>query len=144
MTKCKHKSCKREALFRSEFCWDHLQDREEYKKLILKPGKDGRINLIRANLKGAFLWGAHLEGANLRKVRFGGANLHTLRHTFASHLIMKGVDPRTVQEYMGHSTIQVTEKYSHLSKSHKREAINVLSFAEKVEKKVKQTGKGGL
>jgi integrase len=55
-------------------------------------------------------------------------NLHTLRHTFASHLIMKGVDPRTVQEYLGHSSIQVTEKYSHLSKSHKFQAIQVLNF----------------
>ena len=79
-----------------------------------------------------------------RRVGIEGANLHTLRHTFASHVIMKGVDPRTVQEYMGHSTIQVTEKYSHLSKSHKREAINVLSFAEKVETKLKQIGKAGL
>jgi integrase len=71
-----------------------------------------------------------------------GANLHTLRHTFASHLIMKGVDPRTVQEYLGHSSIQITEKYSHLSKSHKREAINVLNFAE-VETKLKQIAEMG-
>ncbi len=67
-----------------------------------------------------------------------GANLHTLRHTFASHLIMQGVDPRTVQEYLGHSTIQVTEKYSHLSKSHKREAIKVLGFIADDETKLKQ------
>jgi len=58
-----------------------------------------------------------------------GANLRTLRHTFTSHLIMKGVDPRTVQKYLGHSSIQITEKYPHLSKNHKREAINVLSFS---------------
>jgi integrase len=74
-----------------------------------------------------------------KKAGIEGANLHTLRHTFASHLIMKGVDPRTVQEYLGHSSIQVTEKYSHLSKSHKREAINVLNFSE-VETKLKQIG----
>lgn len=67
-----------------------------------------------------------------------GVNLHTLRHTFASHLIMKGVDPRTVQEYLGHSTIQVTEKYSHLSKSHKRDAIEALNFIAESETKVKQ------
>jgi len=75
-----------------------------------------------------------------KKAGIEGANLHTLRHTFASHLIMKGVDPRTVQEYLGHSSIQITEKYSHLSKSHKREAINVLSFGGEVETKLKQIG----
>ena len=69
-----------------------------------------------------------------------GANLHTLRHTFVSHRIMKGVDPRTVQEYLGHSSIQITEKYSHLSKSYKRDAINVLSFRRQVEIKLKQIG----
>ena len=75
-----------------------------------------------------------------KKAGIEGANLHTLRHTFASHLIMKGVDARTVQEYLGHSSLQITEKYSHLSKSHKREAINVLSFLGQGETKLKQIG----
>ena len=75
-----------------------------------------------------------------KKAGIEEANLHTLRHTFASHLIMKGVDPRTVQEYLGHSSLQITEKYSYLSKSHKREAINVLSFVGKDETKLKQKG----
>jgi integrase len=78
-----------------------------------------------------------------RKAGIEGANMHSLRHTFASHLIMKGVDARTVQEYLGHSTIQVTEKYSHLSKSHKREAIEVLDFSRNIETKVKQLGASG-
>ena len=73
-----------------------------------------------------------------KKAGIEGANLHTLRHTFASHLIMKGVDPRTVQEYLGHSSIQITEKYSHLSKNHKREAIKILDFSGEVETNLKQ------
>jgi integrase len=39
---------------------------------------------------------------------------HDLRHTFASRLLMAGVDIRTVQELMGHKTIQVTMRYAHL------------------------------
>ena len=78
-----------------------------------------------------------------KKAGIEGSNLYTLRHTLASHLIMKGVDLRTVQEYFGHSTIQITEKYSHLSKSHKREAINVLSFIENDETKLKQIAEAG-
>jgi site-specific recombinase XerD len=56
---------------------------------------------------------------------------------------MKGIDPRTVQEYLGHSSLQITEKYSHLSKSHKQEAINVLNFNDEVETKLKQIEKMG-
>ncbi len=41
--------------------------------------------------------------------------IHSLRHTFASHLVMKGVDLPTVQKLMGHSDIQTTMIYSHLA-----------------------------
>ncbi|MGB7061141.1 MAG: tyrosine-type recombinase/integrase [Candidatus Zixiibacteriota bacterium] len=56
------------------------------------------------------------------------ATLHTLRHTFASHLVMSGVDLRTVQELLGHSTVTMTEQYSHLSPDHRTRAVNRLNF----------------
>lgn len=49
---------------------------------------------------------------------------HDLRHTFASYLVMAGVDIRTVQELMGHKDIKMTMRYSHLSKAHLLEAVN--------------------
>jgi integrase len=49
-----------------------------------------------------------------------------LRHTFASRLVMKGVDIRTVQELMGHKTIQVTLRYAHLAPQHQLEAVQRL------------------
>ncbi len=51
---------------------------------------------------------------------------HDLRHTFASRLVMKGVDIRTVQELMGHKTIQVTLRYAHLAPQHQLEAVQKL------------------
>jgi integrase len=51
---------------------------------------------------------------------------HVLRHTFASRLVMAGVDLRTVQELMGHKTIAMTLRYAHLSPDHKRKAIEIL------------------
>ena len=54
--------------------------------------------------------------------------LHTLRHTFASHLVMKGVDLPSVQKLMGHSDIQTTMIYSHLSKEHLAVAVDKLSY----------------
>src|SRR5947208_10518406 len=52
---------------------------------------------------------------------------HDLRHTFASRLVMKGVDLRTVQELMGHKTIAMTLRYSHLSPAHQLEAVQRLT-----------------
>jgi site-specific recombinase XerD len=51
---------------------------------------------------------------------------HTLRHTFASRLVMAGVDLRTVQELLGHKNIKMTLRYTHLSPSHKRQAMAAL------------------
>lgn len=53
-------------------------------------------------------------------------HFHDLKHTFASRLVMAGVDIRTVQELMGHKTIAMTLRYSHLSPDHKRKAIQAL------------------
>lgn len=54
---------------------------------------------------------------------------HVLRHTFASLLVMKGVPIRTVQELLGHSTIEMTERYAHLSPNVKQDAVAKLDEA---------------
>jgi len=54
--------------------------------------------------------------------------LHTLRHTFASHLVMKGVDLPTVKKLMGHADIQTTMIYSHLADEHVDKAVEKLIF----------------
>ena len=52
---------------------------------------------------------------------------HDLRHTFASRLVMAGVHLRTVQELMGHKTIDMTVRYSHLAPGHQMEAVERLA-----------------
>ncbi len=56
------------------------------------------------------------------------ATIHTMRHTYASHLAMGGVGIRTIQELLGHSSIAVTEIYSHLTEGHKQAAVGGLVY----------------
>ena len=58
---------------------------------------------------------------------------HDLRHTFASRLVMAGVDLPTVQALLGHKTIAMTLRYTHLSSDHKQRAVGKLEqFDDKV------------
>lgn len=67
---------------------------------------------------------ASLSRACINDARRAGltGSLHTLRHTYISHLVMAGVPIRTVKTLAGHSSVTVTEKYSHLAPDHLKNA----------------------
>ncbi len=57
---------------------------------------------------------------------------HGLRHTFASQLVMRGASLKAVQELLGHESIEMTLRYSHLTPDVKKEAVRLLDRAEKL------------
>ena len=65
----------------------------------------------------------------LRKAGIKDFKFHDLRHTFASHLIMAGVDITTVSRLLGHKTLTMTLRYSHLAPSHMAKAVDLLDSA---------------
>ena len=80
------------------------------------PGKTGQgLVDVRRRFHRA-LWAAGIAGFVF----------HDLRHTFASHLVMAGVDLLTVKEFLGHKDIKMTLRYAHLAPDYKRAAISRL------------------
>ncbi len=93
-----------------------------------------------------FIWGR--EPLNTRKayewIRTRGAKAgllrpihpHTLRHSFATHLLASGANLRTLQELLGHESLQATEKYTHLSVDQLARTLETFHpFGDKQKKK---------
>jgi site-specific recombinase XerD len=67
-----------------------------------------------------------LKRAQRRAQLEATGNLYTLRHTFCSHVAVRGHPPKVLAEIMGHEDIAVTNRYMRLTRGAKEEAIRAL------------------
>jgi integrase len=101
----------------------------EEARAALKAHRHLRGPLVFSDLDGHVLTKGEMKQPLWRACRKAGLRLigwHVLRHSFASHLVMRGAPLKAVQELLGHSTIQMTMRYAHLSPDVARDAVRLL------------------
>jgi len=81
---------------------------------------------VKTSFKGA------CRRAGIKDLRF-----HDLRHTFATRLVKRGIDLITVKELLGHSSVTVTERYTHSFKDEKKRAVSVLSESARIYSEIR-------
>ncbi len=114
-------------------------DRTKNNKKRFIPLNDGMVNLLRSiprnETNNVFLGelGKPLKSIDspyrtaLQKAGITDFRFHDLRHTFASHFVMRGGDLFTLKEILGHSSMEMVMRYAHLAAAHKRKLINNLN-----------------
>lgn len=98
-----------------------------------------REEFVFCRVRGVKLNGNFVSKSFKQAVRDAGMgeeiHFHTLRHSFASSLIQKGVSLYVIKELLGHSDISVTQIYSHLKQDNLTDAVRLLDLADPAEVK---------
>jgi site-specific recombinase XerD len=93
----------------------------------LFPGQDPKRHLTSGTAQNIYNQARRQAGID------HGSGIHTLRHSFATHLLDAGVDPRTIQLLLGHRSIRTTARYLHVSRrhlQHVRSPLDLLCFQD--------------
>jgi integrase len=105
----------------------HVPLKERLAK-ALGDARHQRGRRVLSDEKGTSLTQRAIQGLLLRAAREAGVRdgVHILRHTFCSHLAMRGAPARAIQELAGHQDLATTQRYMHLSPAALENAIRLL------------------
>lgn len=109
----------------------------DFRVISINPALKEELIRIKENCSSEYVFGFNAHPVKEIKRSFETAlrrsgipicRFHDLRHTFATTLVMKGVDLATLQELLGHKSILMTKRYSHPTQEHKKKAVESLDF----------------
>jgi integrase len=106
---------------------EHWKTHRNPRLLFPALGRDGRAGpqattpMAIQSVQGAMRGATRAAGITKRAV-----SIHTLRHTYATHLLEVGVNPRIIQSHMGHSSLETTMVYLHLTRTGHEQAYALI------------------
>jgi len=86
-----------------------------------KGAKDAPTPMAKSSVQGAFRHAKFEAGIRKKSV-----SVHTLRHSYATHLLEAGVNLRVIQRYMGHTRLETTMVYLHLTQKGQEDAFKLI------------------
>jgi site-specific recombinase XerD len=86
-----------------------------------KGAKDAQTPMAKSSVQGAFRHAKFEAGIRKKNV-----SVHTLRHSYATHLLEAGVNLRVIQRYMGHTQLETTMVYLHLTQKGQEDAFKLI------------------
>ena len=87
-----------------------------------KQAKHAQTPMAKSSVQGAFRKARFSAGIKKRRV-----SIHTLRHSYATHLFEAGVNLRIIQRYMGHAQLETTMVYLHLTRKGQDDAYQIIN-----------------
>lgn len=101
----------------------------DFRRMLTMQRTSVQMGYVFCDINGEKIVSFH-KAFNKAKTKAGlnDITIHTLRHTYASHLANKGVPLLTIKDLLGHTDIKTTTIYAHLSNEHLQNAVNQIDY----------------